>query len=83
MSKRINQRNLSNGTVVTRTGGDPRGTLPNFDVRVVSPPRHFKKPTSMIVEYEDFNGTYELELDGRQARTLYRVLSEHFDELDF
>ena len=36
----------------------------------------------MVVEYEDSDGTYELSLDGRQARTLHGVLSRHFDEVD-
>lgn len=77
MSKRIKQKNV-NGTVVTRTTGDPRGTLPNFDVSVVSHPRQSKKATEMTVDLD----CVEVSLDGRQARTLYEVLSRHFEEVD-
>ena len=78
MCKRINQKRNSNGTIKTFTTGRPEGSLPNFDVNITSPPRHFKEPTEMTFSV---GNKLSITLDGRQARTLNEVLNRHFEKV--
>lgn len=78
MSKRIRQ-NTDNGNVFTRTTGTPRGSFPNFDVEVFSPSAVSKKGAEMTIQFEGKNA---INFDGRQIKTLYNVLSKHFNEFE-
>ncbi len=82
MSKRLQQREREDGTVVTRTSGQPRGDMPSFDVEVATPPRRSKKGTELAIRFRNNDGRqFRLTLNGRQARTLREVLDRHFDRV--
>ncbi len=78
MSKRIKQQ-IESGNVRTLTTGTPRGNLPNFDVEVFSPAISNKKSAEMTVKFE---GKRAINFDGRQIKTLFDVLTRHFDEFE-
>ena len=75
MSKRIKQT-VDSGNVHTRTSGVARGNIPNFDVEIFSPALTNKKGAEMTI---DFEGRKSIKLDGRQIKTVFEVLSRHFD----
>jgi len=79
MSKRIRTFESNNGTLVTTTFGRPEGTLPNFDVKITSPPTNFKKATEMQINLG--NGV-TINLNGRQFRTLEKICRQHSDAVD-
>ena len=84
MCKRINQ-NIKNGKIRTFTTGTPQGTLPNFDVSITSgeSPRSHRR-TELKLDFMNDNGKRSrFTLNGRNARTLYEVLSRHFSEFDY
>ena len=76
MCKRINQY-VENGRVNTSTTGFPQGGRPNFDVKIESPAFGQHRSTMLTVDVG-----FEMEFDGRQARTLYDVLERHFKQVD-
>lgn len=77
--KRITQKVLDNGAVLTRTVGEPEGELTNFNVSLLTQPPTHKKATEFTVEMD---GGLCLKLDGRRARTLREVLNRHFDAVE-
>lgn len=81
MSKRINQR-FENNSVNTYTTGTPRGNLPNFDVMVTSYSQSQHRPTTLSLDFEQKGKKYNFDFDGRNARTLYEVLTRHFEQVD-
>jgi membrane peptidoglycan carboxypeptidase len=80
MSKRINTFETTDGTIVTTTSGNPEGTLPNFDVRVSSPPANYKKATEMKINLGE---GLTLSLNGRQFRTLAKVCRQHSNAFEW
>ena len=78
MSKRIKQ-SVDNGNVHTQTSGNPRGSLPNFDVEIFSPATSNKKGAEMTVNFE---GRRPIRFDGRQIKTVFEVLARHFDTFE-
>jgi hypothetical protein len=80
MSKRINQQ-FENGRVNTFTTGNPRGSLPNFDVSISSPANGQHRPTELSFDFEQGGRRRKFTLNGRNSRTLYEVLSRHFSEV--
>lgn len=78
MSKRIKQT-VDNGNVRTLTSGNARGSLPNFDVEIFSPALSNKKGAEMTINFE---GRRPIKLDGRQIKTVFEVLSRHFDTFE-
>lgn len=81
MSKRIKQ-NFDNGMVNTFTKGTPRGNLPNFDVSISSPANGQHRPTELTISFEQSGRRRNLNFSGRNSRTLYEVLSRHFNKVD-
>ena len=81
MSKRIKQ-NFVDRRVTTFTTGTPRGNLPNFDVSITSPENVSQhRPTELTLKFVSGGKNRTLVFDGRQSRTLYEVLSRHFEQL--
>lgn len=77
MCKRIKQ-DFFDGKVNTFTTGQPRGGLPNFDVSVLSPSHGQHRATELRLDFVRNGRRQRLDFDGRQARTLFEVLSRHF-----
>jgi hypothetical protein len=77
MSKKIRQNDFGN-RVRTFTTGRPEGDRPDFNVFMESSPRYYKKGAELVIEH---NGE-EFEFDGRHARTIYDVLSRHYEAVD-
>jgi hypothetical protein len=80
MCKRINQT-FESGKITTFTTGNPQGSLPNFDVTISSPAHGQHRSTDMTIEFEQGGRRRRLSFNGRNARTLYEVLSRHFEEV--
>lgn len=78
--KRITQKVLENGAVLTKTVGEPEGELTDFNVSLLSQPVTHKKATEFTVEMD---GGVSLRLDGRRAKTLREVLNRHFERVDW
>lgn len=81
MGKRIKQT-FNNGRVSTFTTGTARGNLPNFDVSIISPANGQHRKTEFDVSTYQSGKRRKFRLNGRQARTVYEVLSRHFNEID-
>ncbi len=81
MSKRIKQ-NYTDRSVNTFTTGQPRGSLPNFDVSITTPDKSQHRPTELHLDFFQGGKRRRLNFDGRQARTLHEVLNRHFSQVD-
>lgn len=81
MSKRIKQE-YNSRNVQTFTSGQPRGKLPNFDVSIVSYNKDQHLPTELRLDFFQGGKRRRQSFDGRQARTLFEVLSRHFNQID-